>query len=265
MGAAYVYYFNGVSWVLQQTIMGTTAGKDFGAMVAISQSGLHLAVSEPRATVNGVNGAGTVRIYTKAFGAYIIQASLTDANPVANENFGSTMALSPNGTYAIVGAPAKDLGGFLGNGYVGQFMRSGSTWSLKNSYSPAVETNYHIGEMVDIDDNYAIFNVKKGNHVYIRHTLNGVWGGAQQTLPEVVNGLALDPTTGLAYAFAGNSIYSLAQGYPTRVRSLGIDIDLFGIPTLFSVYNKNYVTGMPMGVTMETPYQGAAFFGVSWQ
>jgi hypothetical protein len=265
MGAAYVYYFNGVSWVLQQTIMGTTAGRDFGAIVAISQSGLHLAVSEPNAAVNGISGAGTVRIYTKAFGAYIIQASLIDPNPVTNEGFGSAMALSPNGTYAIVGAPSKNVGAFLGNGYVAQFMRSNATWTRKNSYDLAVETNYRIGEMVDIDENIALFNVGKGNKVYIRNTLNGAWTGPELTMPEVVNGVSLDPTTSSAYAFAGNGVYSLVNGYPTRVRSLGIDISLFGIPTLFSVYNKNYVTGMPMGVTMETPYQGAAFFGVSWQ
>lgn len=265
MGAAYVYQFNGVSWVLQQTIIGTTAGNEFGAIVAISQTGMHLAVSEPRATVNGVSGAGAVRIYTKGFGSYISQASLVDANPAANEYFGSSMALSPNGTYAIVGAPGKDIGAFLDNGYVGQFMRTGTAWALKNSYSPAVETNYRIGEMVDIDDNFAIFNIRKGNEVYLRNTLNGVWSGSHQTLPEVVNGVSVDPTTGSSYAFAGNSIYSLGNGYPTRVRSLGIDITAFGVPTLFSVYNKNYITGMPMGATLEKPYVGAAFFGVSGQ
>lgn len=34
---------------------------------------------------------------------------------------------------------------------------------------------------------------------------------------------------------------------------------------LFSVYNKNYVVGLPLNANQEKPYVGAFYFGISPQ
>ncbi|MES2430977.1 MAG: hypothetical protein V4556_08570 [Bacteroidota bacterium] len=265
-GAVYIYNYNGSTWVPLQTIFGATAATQFGQIVSINQFGNYAAISEPGATVSGFSGAGTVRIYNKPVSTFTLQASLQDPSPVANENFGSTMAMSPSGVYALVGAPAKTVGGHYGNGYIGQFIRSGSSWSQQNTYTPISEDNLRIGEMVDISDNYALFSVGKTNSYHYLSPLNGFWGGfSAPPLTEHINSLSIDPTTDAPYIFAGKTVYSGNGGTSTKIKSVSIDHNFLSLPQLLSVYNKNYILGLPIGINLDKPYVGGFYFGVSPQ
>ncbi len=266
VGAAYIYQFNGTQWINMQTIFGSTANTGFGAVVAINQFGNYAAISEPGATVGALADAGKVRIYNKPAATFLLQASLQDPSPVASEGFGSSMAMSPSGLYALVGAPNKTVGGKYGFGYIGQFIRSGSVWSQQNTYTPIGEENLHIGQVVDISDNYALFSVGKTNSYSYLSPLNGGWGGySPPPLTEHINGLSLDPTTDEPYIFAGKTVYSGLNSTATKVKTFSVDASDLGLPRLFSVYNKNYVIGFPFNINIENPYVGGFYFGTSPQ
>lgn len=266
VGAAYIYYYDGTSWAPVQTILGTTAGTNFGQVVAINQFGNYAAISEPGATVGSLASTGVVRIYYKPATTFALQATLQDPSLVANESFGTAMAMSPSGVYALVGAPNKLVSGHYGNGYIGQFIRNGSIWTQQNTYTPISEDNLHIGEQVDISDTHALFSVGKNNAYSYLSPLNGGWGGyAPPPLTEHINAVCIDPTTDVPYIFAGKTLYSGLNSIATKVKSFAADIAEFSLSRQLSVYNKNYVLGFPQGINLEKPYVGGFYFGLSPQ
>ena len=265
VGAAYIYYFNGSAWTLQQTIYGSAIGTYFGQVVAINQFGNYAAISEPNATVSALANAGKVNIYYKPVSTFTFQASIIDPGPVASEYFGSAMAMSPGGSHILVGTASKTVGGHYGNGYVGQFDRSGASWSQVNTYNPIAEDNLNLGNFVDLTDTHAIFGVGKTKVVQYQ-TLTVIWGGyATPPLPDPLNGISIDPTTDNAYAFAGNSVYAVSGSPAVKIKSLSTDFTSFSYPQLFTVNNKNYLVGIPLGPNQEKPYIGTTYFGVSPQ
>lgn len=265
VGAAYIYQFNGATWTLVQTIFGTTPGTDFASVVAINQFGNYAAISEPGATVSGLASVGVVKIYNKATSTFVFEADLQDDAPAANERFGTAMALSPNGQYAIVGAPSKTVNGQFSHGYVGQFSRSGSVWAQQNNYITPSEENLRLGEMVDISDSYALLSISGRNEVRYLSPLHSMWGGfVYPVFKNKVNGISLDPSTNQPYILSGNTVYSGFYDYG-KIRVLSTDVTSFSNPNLLSVFNKMYVAGLPLGVNLDKPYVGAAYFDTSPQ
>jgi hypothetical protein len=257
VGAAYIYYYNGVSWNSLQTIFGPSTGIGYAQVVAINQFGTYAAVSASSATVSSNSGAGVVYIYNKPSSTFIFQTYINDASPVANEAFGTAMAINPGGNNIVVGAPSKLVGGHYGDGYVGQFDRSGTTWTQTHTYTPLPDDYLGIGAQVDIDDNYVIFTVAKTKTV---DYLTIGWAGFNITMTDNVNSIALDPTTDHAFIFAGSSVYANGGGSNvTLLKTLALNPASLNETQLVGVYNKNYVIGLPIYVTTAQPYEGAFY------
>jgi alpha-tubulin suppressor-like RCC1 family protein len=103
------------------------AGDNFGASLATD--GSTLAVGAPYDDVSGRQNAGRVSIFVRdGSGAWILEARLVAPTAIANELFGSSVAVE--GDTVVVGAPLTDVGGLADAGAAYRYLRDGSgAWS----------------------------------------------------------------------------------------------------------------------------------------
>jgi hypothetical protein len=109
----------------QLTGTGGAAGDVFGYSVAIS--GGTALVGAAFDTVGGTAQQGSVYVFTRSGASWSQQAQLTAADGAANDNFGTSVAIS--GDTALVAASNDDVGASIDQGSVYIFTRSGSSWS----------------------------------------------------------------------------------------------------------------------------------------
>jgi hypothetical protein len=155
-GAVYVYVSGPSGWVQQARLKASNmdASDQFGTQVALSADGHTLAVSAPYedSAATGINGtqadnsmpeAGAVYVFTRSGSTWTQQAYVKASNtgePDEGDTFGSSMALSGDGTTLAVGSPSEDsgIGGIdanqkdnsaPGSGAVYVFSRAGAGWS----------------------------------------------------------------------------------------------------------------------------------------
>jgi hypothetical protein len=104
---------------------GVDAQGRFGSSVALSEDGDTALVGAPyQEGAGGLEGTGAVWAYTRAGSHFSeLQPTLTGAGEV-NELFGYSVALSPDGTTAVVGAPR----GREGDGEAWLYESSGTSW-----------------------------------------------------------------------------------------------------------------------------------------
>lgn len=259
VGAAYTYNFNGTNWQQTQVIYGSVANTNYGTTVAINQFGTYIAVSETGAQVGALTNCGVVRVYNKPASTFVLQQSIQDLNPVAGENFGTTLAMSPLGVHIIVGAPGKTVNGFFNNGYVGQFDRNGPLWTQTHTYTPISEDALGIGTNVDISDGHVTFTTAKKREI---NYFNLSWSGYTTTFTDEIHSISIDPVTDYFNVFSGNSLYySLGGSNTTKYKTLSADY-IYTLPNLLSVYNASFITGIPTTQNFDKPYVGAIYFGL---
>src|SRR6266705_185875 len=120
-GAVYVFTRSGTTWPQQAYVKASTigAGDQFGFSVALSSDGNTLAVGAigeaSAATVidgdqtnNTAPEAGAVYVYTRSGTAWMQRAYVKASNTGAGDHFGTSAALSSDGTTLAVGATGED-------------------------------------------------------------------------------------------------------------------------------------------------------------
>ncbi len=163
-GAAYVFSWSGTAWSQQAYVKAsnTEAADNFGISVALSGDGNILAVGANKedgaskgfggiVTDNTAADAGAVYVYARTGSAWSAPVYVKASNTDAADAFGSSVALSADGSTLAVGATgegsvAKGVGGTqtdnaaaaAGAAYV--FTRVGSVWSQR-SYVKASNTD----------------------------------------------------------------------------------------------------------------------------
>ena len=257
VGAAYIYNYNGTSWINTQTIFGTTPNNNFAQQVAVNQFGNQLAISETGATVSGIAGAGIINVYNKPSSSFVLQTTVHDPLPGVGENFGSSLAMSPAGNYMLVGAPAKTVSGHYGSGYIGLYFRSGASWTETHTLAPPPQNGLHLGGSVALTDNYAVFSYGKSVSM-----LDFTWFGYESVFTNDVYSVAIDPVSEMYYVFSGTNLYSGYSAAAVKLKTFGFD-GSNAFPQLLSIYNKNYVIGNPISADVAMPYAGAFYFGTS--
>lgn len=125
----WVYTRTGTTWHLQQTLADpeSTLG-GFGQSVALSGNGDTLLVGAPFETggsADAENPAGAAWMFTR-HGAIWTQQGPSIPGRTPGGEFGKSVALSPDGGTAVVGAPAVNRT----MGAVGIAVRHGAVWSL---------------------------------------------------------------------------------------------------------------------------------------
>jgi len=139
-----------------------TNGNDtFGKSIALSADGNYLAIGAPGEDSNStmINmgetnesalSAGAVYVYAWSGTAWAQQAYIKASNTEAGDGFGTSVALSSDGSTLVVGAPGEDSNSTmiemgetdntaLGSGAVYVYTRSTSTWT-KQAYIKASNT-----------------------------------------------------------------------------------------------------------------------------
>lgn len=112
-----------------------------GVSVAVSQNGSTVLVGAP-----GEGTAGAAWVFTSVGGVWTQQAKLVPNNASASAGFGDSVALSRDGTYALIGAPSDKNGGAQNGtplpqaGAAWVFVFNGTIWEQGPKLMPNNET-----------------------------------------------------------------------------------------------------------------------------
>jgi hypothetical protein len=141
-GAAYVFSRDGTTWIEQAYIKAsnTGPGDTFGTSVALSGEILAVAAIAEASSTTGTNGnqadnsasgAGAVYVYLRTGTTWAQQAYLKASNTGMSDNFGGSIALSPD--TLVIAAPSEASGstGFSGNPADDSTSRSGAFYAFR--------------------------------------------------------------------------------------------------------------------------------------
>jgi hypothetical protein len=118
-GAAYVYSYIGGTWTLD-TVSGVSTGRiqasdkaandRFGNSVAMNGDGTRIIVGSMQDD-DGGSSSGSAYIYTYSGGSWGTEKKLVASDDQADDQFGTSVAITSDGTKVVVGAPYEDTGG----------------------------------------------------------------------------------------------------------------------------------------------------------
>ena len=128
-GSAYIFTRSGSTWTEQAKLTASdgAASDWFGCSVSLSSDGSTALVGATGDDDKGTY-SGSAYVFTRSGSVWSQQAKLVASDGVASDFFGESVALSSDGSTALVGADGDgDKGSDSGSAYV--FTRSGSTWT----------------------------------------------------------------------------------------------------------------------------------------
>lgn len=104
------------------------AGDFAGVSVAMSADGLLALVGAPRDEFGQFQDEGTVRVFARVAGAWVEQPMLRAALAGQGDQLGYAIALSDDGSRALVGVPYDDTAKGVDTGSARVFVRAGPNW-----------------------------------------------------------------------------------------------------------------------------------------
>ena len=129
-GAAYIFSRSGSTWSQQAKIQHSDPQADdwFGRSVSISSDGSYAIVGAEREDT-GASNAGAAYIFVRSGTSWSQQAKIqaSDASTTANAQFGYSVSISGDGSYAIVGSHRWNGSTWAGAAYI--YVRSGTSWT----------------------------------------------------------------------------------------------------------------------------------------
>jgi hypothetical protein len=132
-GAAYVFTRNGTTWTQQAKLLASDkATLDwFGLSVALSNDGSRALIGASIKNNGNTVGNGAAYVFTRDGTAWTQQAKLFAADSAQHDNFGNFVALSGDGSAALIGAPYTSDLGTTRNGAVYVFTSNSMTWTQR--------------------------------------------------------------------------------------------------------------------------------------
>lgn len=128
LGCVRVYQFNNGEWYkIGNNIYGEAAGDYSGASVSLSSDGSKVAIGAPFNDGNGTN-SGHVRVYQNVSSNWV-QLGNDINGEAANDNSGSFISLSANGTLIGIGAERNDNIVGVNSGHVRVYQNSSNVWT----------------------------------------------------------------------------------------------------------------------------------------
>lgn len=154
VGGAWVFTRSGSTWSQQQHLtadtMTETGDGYFGQSVALSPDGSTALIGGP--VDNG--NAGAAWLFTRSGSSWSQQQKLTVTDTTLGD-FGTSVALSGDGSTAVVGASGNDSG----TGAAWAFTRSGSIWNQQQELTPVgmfSDTDFGSSAAISADGNTAV-------------------------------------------------------------------------------------------------------------
>jgi hypothetical protein len=163
-GAAYIFIRSGTSWSQQSILpaIGLLAGDNFGYSVSIN--GNYCVVGAPNDDVGANANQGTAFFFVRSGTSWSQQDYKTLPFGAASDYFGRSVDM--DGSYAIVGAPYDDVGGWTNNGSVHLFERIANAWSHMQTLGSASADNTYVGRSVAVDSIFAAIGSENNASVY---------------------------------------------------------------------------------------------------
>jgi len=151
-GAVYIFTRSGSTWTQQDKLLSSDrlTGDGFGRSVSLDGSGNYIIIGASTDDTSPYTNSGSVYIFTRSGSTWTEQTKIYASDPTNNAGFGTSVQISNDSNYAVVGAPQNTLTEY-GKVYV--FARSGSTWTqqLNTSGSGALTIGRGRGMSVTID------------------------------------------------------------------------------------------------------------------
>ncbi len=204
-GAAYVFVRNGTAWAQQAYLKAGNTGREdrFGSALSLSADGNTLAVGAPGEDASPASpsdnikkNSGAVYVFGHIGGAiWAQQAYLKASNLDVDDAFGTSVALSADGSTLAIGAPGEDGNGTdpannaeQDSGAVYLFTLNDTAWTqaayLKTA-SPAEEHAFGSAVGLDADGNTLAAGApgEDGGAVYVFTGNGGAWNPPARVLP----------------------------------------------------------------------------------
>ncbi len=238
-GSAYVFERSGGAWVQRAKLTASDAavGDEFGGSVALSGDGGYALVGAAyNADVGGFGFSGSAYVFERSGNTWTEQAKLTASDADGDDTFGGSVALSDDGTAALIGAPIGDDANGIETGSAYVFKRSGSTWAEQ------AELTASDGDLYD-DFGEAVALSADGSRALV--------GAINDTL-----------SAGSAYVFERSGAAWTQQARLTA--SDGASLDIFGGTVALSADGLTALIGAPG----DDSYTGSAYVyersGTTW-
>lgn len=139
-GAVYVFARDGETWTQQAKLPGppdeTSLPNSFGASVAVSNDGDTAVIGDPAADEVYGQEAGAAYVYTRTGEAWTMAASIFAEDGDEGDVFGDRVAISGDGTTAVITATRDENPNGEGAGAAYVFTMDGETWSQQAKLTP---------------------------------------------------------------------------------------------------------------------------------
>lgn len=155
VGSAYIFYFNGVSWVQQQKLTASdgAANDNFGTSVSMSGNFAVVGASYDDIGIYADQGSAYIFFYNGS--SWVQTQKLAHAFGGSGDRFGSSTCMQGNSL--IIGAWGDDIGANSDQGSADIFIYNGSTWVLQGQITASDGlANDYFGFSVTINGNWAI-------------------------------------------------------------------------------------------------------------
>lgn len=125
-GRVGIYVRSGTTWTIEATFRGTEQDENMGCSVAMSADGTVALVG----ALGRNGGRGGASVYRRGAGGWTLETTLAITGAAAFDRGGFSVALSPDGTRALLGAPYDDTARGADAGSAAVFVRgSAGTWA----------------------------------------------------------------------------------------------------------------------------------------
>ncbi len=186
-GAAYVFRFNGVSWVEEQKLLAGDGAADDEFGFAVGVSGDTVAVGALR---GGATDTGLVYIFRESLGVWSHEQTLSPVDAEADDRFGNSVSI--DGEAVLIGAQDDDdacpADPFCDSGSAYVFRRTGTVWSEEDKLIAGDgASGDRFGFAVAIDGNVAAIGARADDDdgltsgsAYVFRESGGVWSEEQK-------------------------------------------------------------------------------------
>ena len=163
-GSVYIFTRSGTTWSQQAKIVAADgiANDQFGVSLDINGIGTYCIIGAWFADLPSKANAGAAYIFTRSGTTWSQQTKLNANDSESEGRFGKSVAISDDGSYAVVGAPQTSAN--RGSAYI--FIRSGSTWTkeAKLLNRDGSGTNDLFGEESSMNNNGSVVVISARAH-----------------------------------------------------------------------------------------------------
>lgn len=184
-GAVYVFRQSGGSWRQQTTLTADTT-QSFGAAVAMSDDGSTAVIAD--FVISRQVGAqpGSAYVFTQSGGSWRQQTELVPADADAMDAIGSSVAISSDGSTALIGAGNDDTSTASSSGAAYVFSQGGGSWGQQTKLAADdgdSEDTFGASVAMSSDGSTAIISARKdadpngreSGSAYVFNQTDGSW------------------------------------------------------------------------------------------